>query len=180
MASRLKEKYTSEVAPAMKSEFKYSSVMQIPKIEKIVLNMGVGEVKDNAKALDNAMRDMGIIAGQKPVATVSRKSIANFKLREGMKIGCKVTLRGERMYQFLDKLISIDLPRVRDFRGISPNSFDGHGNYAMGIKEQLMFPEIDYDKIDKIRGMDIIIVTTAKSDEEAKTLLELMGMPFRK
>jgi len=180
MASRLKEKYTSEVAPAMKSEFKYSSVMQIPKIEKIVLNMGVGEVKDNAKALDNAMRDMGIIAGQKPVATVSRKSIANFKLREGMKIGCKVTLRGERMYQFLDKLISIDLPRVRDFRGISPNSFDGHGNYAMGIKEQLMFPEIDYDKIDKIRGMDIIIVTTAQSDEEAKKLLELMGMPFRK
>ena len=180
MASRLKEKYTSEVAPAMKSEFKCSSVMQIPKIEKIVLNMGVGEVKDNAKALDNAMRDMGIIAGQKPVATVSRKSIANFKLREGMKIGCKVTLRGERMYQFLDKLISIDLPRVRDFRGISPNSFDGHGNYAMGIKEQLMFPEIDYDKIDKIRGMDIIIVTTAKSDEEAKKLLELMGMPFRK
>ena len=180
MASRLKEKYTSEVAPAMKSEFKYSSVMQIPKIEKIVLNMGVGEVKDNAKALDNAMRDMGIIAGQKPVATVSRKSIANFKLREGMKIGCKVTLRGERMYQFLDKLISIDLPRVRDFRGISPNSFDGHGNYAMGIKEQLMFPEIDYDKIDKIRGMDIIIVTTANTDEEAKKLLELMGMPFRK
>ena len=180
MASRLKEKYTSEVAPALKSEFKYSSVMQIPKIEKIVLNMGVGEVKDNAKALDNAMRDMGIIAGQKPVATVSRRSIANFKLREGMKIGCKVTLRGERMYQFLDKLISIDLPRVRDFRGISPNSFDGHGNYAMGIKEQLMFPEIDYDKIDKIRGMDIIIVTTAKSDEEAKKLLELMGMPFRK
>ena len=180
MASRLKEKYTSEVAPAMKSEFKYSSVMQIPKIEKIVLNMGVGEVKDNAKALDNAMRDMGIIAGQKPVATVSRKSIANFKLREGMKIGCKVTLRGERMYQFLDKLISIDLPRVRDFRGISPNSFDGHGNYAMGIKEQLMFPEIDYDKIDKIRGMDIIIVTTAGTDEEAFELLKLMGMPFRK
>jgi len=180
MASRLKEKYTSEVAPALKSEFKYTSTMQIPKIEKIVLNMGVGEVKDNPKALDNAMRDMGIIAGQKPVATVSRKSIANFKLREGMKIGCKVTLRGERMYQFLDKLISIDLPRVRDFRGISPNSFDGHGNYAMGIKEQLMFPEIDYDKIDKIRGMDIIIVTTAKSDEEAKKLLELMGMPFRK
>ena len=180
MASRLKEKYTSEVAPALKSEFKYTSTMQIPKIEKIVLNMGVGEVKDNAKALDNAMRDMGIIAGQKPVATVSRKSIANFKLREGMKIGCKVTLRGERMYEFLDKLISIDLPRVRDFRGISPNSFDGHGNYAMGIKEQLMFPEIDYDKIDKIRGMDIIIVTTANTDEEAKKLLELMGMPFRK
>jgi len=180
MASRLKEKYTSEVAPALKDEFKYTSVMQIPKLEKIVLNMGVGEVKDNPKALDNAMRDMGIIAGQKPVATVSRKSIANFKLREGMKIGCKVTLRGERMYEFLDKLISIDLPRVRDFRGISANSFDGHGNYAMGVKEQLMFPEIDYDKIDKIRGMDIIIVTTAKSDEEAKKLLELMGMPFRK
>jgi len=180
MASRLKEKYTSEVAPALKDEFKYTSVMQIPKIEKIVLNMGVGEVKDNPKALDNAMRDMGIIAGQKPVATVSRKSVAAFKLREGMKIGCKVTLRGERMYQFLDKLISIDLPRVRDFRGISANSFDGHGNYAMGIKEQLMFPEIDYDKIDKIRGMDIIIVTTAQSDEEAKKLLELMGMPFRK
>lgn len=180
MASRLKEKYTSEIAPALKDEFKYTSVMQIPKIEKIVLNMGVGEVKDNPKALDNAMRDMGIIAGQKPVATVSRKSVAAFKLREGMKIGCKVTLRGERMYQFLDKLISIDLPRVRDFRGISANSFDGHGNYAMGIKEQLMFPEIDYDKIDKIRGMDIIIVTTAQTDEEAKKLLELMGMPFRK
>ena len=178
--TRLKDKYISEVAPALQEKFKYSSPMQIPKVDKIVLNMGVGEVKDNPKALESAMRDMGIIAGQKPVATVSRKSIANFKLREGMKIGCKVTLRGERMYQFLDKLISIDLPRVRDFRGISPNSFDGHGNYAMGIKEQLMFPEIDYDKIDKIRGMDIIIVTTAKSDEEAKKLLELMGMPFRK
>ena len=178
--SRLKEKYTSEVAPALSEKFKYSSSMQIPKIEKIVLNMGVGETKDNPKALESAMRDMGIIAGQKPVATVSRKSIANFKLREGMKIGCKVTLRGERMYQFLDKLISIDLPRVRDFRGISPNSFDGHGNYAMGIKEQLMFPEIDYDKIDKIRGMDIIIVTTAQTDEEAFELLKLMGMPYRK
>jgi large subunit ribosomal protein L5 len=178
--TRLKDKYVSEVAPALQEKFKYSSPMQIPKVDKIVLNMGVGEVKDNPKALESAMRDMGIIAGQKPVATVSRKSIANFKLREGMKIGCKVTLRGERMYQFLDKLISIDLPRVRDFRGISPNSFDGHGNYAMGIKEQLMFPEIDYDKIDKIRGMDIIIVTTAQSDEEAKKLLELMGMPFRK
>ena len=180
MASRLKEKYTSEVAPAMKSEFKYSSVMQIPKIEKIVLNMGVGEVKDNAKALDNAMRDMGIIAGQKPVATTATKSIAAFKLREGMKIGCKVTLRGDNMYYFLDKLISLALPRVRDFRGINPNSFDGHGNYAMGIKEQLMFPEIDFDKIDKVRGMDIIIVTTAKTDEEARSLLSLIGMPFRK
>ena len=178
--SRLKEKYTSEVAPALKEHFKYESVMQIPKIEKIVLNMGVGEVKDNPKALDNAMRDMGIIAGQKPIATVASKSVAAFKLRNGMKIGCKVTLRGENMYYFLDKLISIALPRVRDSRGINPNSFDGHGNYAMGIKEQLMFPEIDYDKIDKIRGMDIIIVTLAKSDEEAKTLLELMGMPFRK
>lgn len=178
--SRLKEKYTSEVAPALAQTFKYSSTMQIPKIEKIVLNMGVGEVKDNSKALDNAMRDMGIIAGQKPVETVASKSIAAFKLREGMKIGCKVTLRGERMYNFLDKLISISLPRVRDFRGISPNSFDGHGNYAMGIKEQLMFPEIEYDKIDKIRGMDIIIVTTAKTDEEAFELLKSIGMPFCK
>ncbi len=178
--SRLKEKYISEVAPAMQEAFKYESVMEIPKIEKIVLNMGVGEVKDNPKALDNAMRDMGIIAGQKPIATTAKKSVAAFKLRDGMKIGCKVTLRGENMYYFLDKLISIALPRVRDFRGVNPNSFDGHGNYAMGIKEQLMFPEIDYDKIDKIRGMDIIIVTTAKSDEEAKKLLDLMGMPFRK
>lgn len=178
--SRLKDKYTSEVAPAMKETFKYKSVMQIPKIEKIVLNMGVGEVKDNPKALDNAMRDMGIIAGQKPVSTVASKSVAAFKLRQGMKIGCKVTLRGENMYNFLDKLISISLPRVRDFRGVSNSSFDGHGNYAMGIKEQLMFPEIDYDKIDKIRGMDIIIVTTANTDEEAYKLLELMGMPFRK
>ncbi len=178
--SRLKEKYTSEVAPALKETFKYTSVMQIPKIEKIILNMGVGEVKENPKALDNAMRDMAIIAGQKPVSTTARKSVAAFKLREGMKIGCKVTLRGENMYNFLDKLISISLPRVRDFRGISPNSFDGHGNYAMGIKEQLMFPEIDYDKIDKIRGMDIIIVTTAETDEEAFELLKLIGMPFHK
>ena len=142
--------------------------------------MGVGEVKDNPKALENAMRDMGIISGQRPVATVATKSVAAFKLREGMKIGCKVTLRGEKMYDFLDKLISISLPRVRDFRGISANSFDGHGNYAMGIKEQLMFPEIEYDKIDKIRGMDIIIVTTAHTDEEARELLKLLGMPFRK
>jgi len=177
---RLKEKYLSEVAPALTQTFKYTSTMQVPKIEKIVLNMGVGEVKDNAKALDNAMRDMGIIAGQKPVATVASKSIAAFKVREGMKIGCKVTLRGDNMYNFLDKLISISLPRVRDFRGINPNSFDGHGNYAMGIKEQLMFPEIDYDKVDKVRGMDIIIVTTAETDEEAFELLKLVGMPFRK
>lgn len=178
--SRLKDKYTSEVVPALQETFKYKSVMQIPKLEKIVLNMGVGDVRDNAKALDNAMRDMGIIAGQKPIATTASKSVAAFKLREGMKIGCKVTLRGERMYAFLDKLISIDLPRVRDFRGINPNSFDGHGNYAMGVKEQLMFPEIDYDKIDKIRGMDIIVVTTAQTDEEAFELLKLLGMPFRK
>ena len=178
--SRLKDKYVNEVAPALQEEFKYKSCMQIPKLEKIVLNMGVGEVKDNPKALENAMRDMGIICGQKPIATVATKSVAAFKLREGMKIGCKVTLRGENMYNFLDKLISISLPRVRDFRGISPNSFDGHGNYAMGIKEQLMFPEIDYDKIDKIRGMDIIIVTTAETDEEAFELLKLIGMPFHK
>ena len=168
------------MVPALQEKFKYSSSMQIPKVDKIVLNMGVGEVKDNPKALEAAMRDMGLIAGQKPIATVATKYIAAFKLREGMKIGCKVTLRGENMYYFLDKLISLALPRVRDFRGISPNSFDGHGNYAMGIKEQLMFPEIDYDKIDKIRGMDIIIVTTAGTDEEAFELLKLMGMPFRK
>ena len=178
--SRLKDKYVNEVAPALQEQFKYKSCMQIPKIEKIVLNMGVGEVKDNPKALENAMRDMGIICGQKPIATVASKSVAAFKLREGMKIGCKVTLRGENMYNFLDKFISISLPRVRDFRGINPNSFDGHGNYAMGIKEQLMFPEIDFDKIDKVRGMDIIIVTTAKTDEEARSLLSLIGMPFRK
>ena len=178
--SRLKDKYVNEVAPALQEEFKYKSCMQIPKIEKIVLNMGVGEVKDNQKALENAMRDMGIICGQKPIATVATKSVAAFKLREGMKIGCKVTLRGENMYNFLDKLISISLPRVRDFRGINPNSFDGHGNYAMGIKEQLMFPEIEFDKIDKVRGMDIIIVTTAKTDEEARSLLSGIGMPFRK
>ena len=178
--SRLKDKYVNEVAPALQEQFKYKSCMQIPKIEKIVLNMGVGEVKDNPKALENAMRDMGIICGQKPIATVASKSVAAFKLREGMKIGCKVTLRGENMYNFLDKFISISLPRVRDFRGVNPNSFDGHGNYAMGIKEQLMFPEIDFDKIDKVRGMDIIVVTTANTDEEARSLLTLLGMPFRK
>jgi len=178
--SRLKDRFTSEVAPALRETFGYKSVMQIPRVDKIVLNMGVGEVKDNPKALENAMRDMGVISGQKPVSTTATKSVAAFKLREGMKIGCKVTLRGEKMYDFLDKLISISLPRVRDFRGVSPNSFDGHGNYAMGIKEQLMFPEIDYDKVDKIRGMDIIIVTTAQTDEEARELLKLLGMPFRK
>jgi len=178
--SRLKDKYTSEVAPALLEAFSYKSAMQIPRMEKIVLNMGVGEVKDNPKALENAMRDMGAISGQRPVATIATKSVAAFKLREGMKIGCKVTLRGEKMYDFLDKLISISLPRVRDFRGVNANSFDGHGNYAMGIKEQLMFPEIDYDKVDKIRGMDIIMVTTAQTDEEARELLKLLGMPFRK
>ena len=178
--ARLKDKYTSEVAPALQETFRYKSTMQIPRLEKIVLNMGVGEVKDNPKALENAMRDMGIISGQRPVATVATKSVAAFKLREGMKIGCKVTLRGEKMYDFLDKLISISLPRVRDFRGVSANSFDGHGNYAMGIKEQLMFPEIEFDKVDKIRGMDIIIVTTAQTDEEARELLKLLGMPFHK
>src|SRR5665647_182991 len=176
--SRLKDKYTSEVAPALQETFSYKSVMQIPRLEKIVLNMGVGEVKDNPKALENAMRDMGAISGQRPVATIATKSVAAFKLREGMKIGCKVTLRGEKMFEFLDKLVSISLPRVRDFRGVSANSFDGHGNYAMGIKEQLMFPEIDYDKVDKIRGMDIIIVTTAQTDEEARELLKLFGMPL--
>jgi large subunit ribosomal protein L5 len=178
--SRLKDKYTSEVAPALQETFSYKSAMQVPRLEKIVLNMGVGEVKDNPKALENAMRDMAAISGQRPVATIATKSVAAFKLREGMKIGCKVTLRGEKMYQFLDKLVSISLPRVRDFRGVNPNSFDGHGNYAMGIKEQLMFPEIDYDKVDKIRGMDIIMVTTAQTDEEARELLKLLGMPFRK
>ena len=178
--ARLKDKYTSEVAPALQETFRYKSTMQTPRLEKIVLNMGVGEVKDNPKALENAMRDMGIISGQRPVATVATKSVAAFKLREGMKIGCKVTLRGEKMYDFLDKLISISLPRVRDFRGVSANSFDGHGNYAMGIKEQLMFPEIEFDKVDKIRGMDIIIVTTAQTDEEARELLKLLGMPFHK
>jgi large subunit ribosomal protein L5 len=164
----------------MQKAFNYRSVMQIPRLEKIVLNMGVGDVKDNPKAIDNAARDMSIIAGQKAVITKAKKSVSAFKLREGMNIGCKVTLRGEKMYEFLDKLISIALPRVRDFRGLNPNSFDGHGNYAMGAREQLIFPEIDYDKIDKIRGMDIIIVTTAETDEEARELLRLLGMPFSK
>ncbi len=178
--SRLKDKYVSEVAPALREAFGYKSAMQIPRVEKIVLNMGVGEAKENAKVLETAMRDMATISGQKPVATIATKSVSAFKLREGMKIGCKVTLRGDRMYDFLDKLVSVSLPRVRDFRGISANSFDGHGNYAMGIKEQLTFPEINYDQVDKVRGMDIIIVTTAQTDEEARQLLTLLGMPFRK
>lgn len=176
--SRLKDKYINEVVPALQSKFNYKSPMQIPKLEKIVLNMGVGDVKENAKALDAAVNDMAIITGQKPVVTKAKKSVAAFKVRAGMNIGCKVTLRGERMYEFADKLINISLPRVRDFRGVPANSFDGRGNYSMGVKEQLIFPEIDYDKIEKIRGMDITFVTTAKTDEEAKELLKLLGMPF--
>ena len=175
---RLREKYNSEIKDAMKSKFNYSSVMQIPKLEKIVINMGVGEVRENAKALESAIKDMETITGQKAVVTKAKKAIATFKIRQGMNIGCKVTLRGEKMYIFLDKLVNIALPRVRDFRGVNPNSFDGRGNYSMGIKEQLIFPEIDYDKVDKIRGMDIIFVTTANTDAEAKELLTLFGMPF--
>lgn len=178
--SRLKDKYVNEISPAMAETFKYKSAMQIPRLEKIVLNMGVGDVKENPKAIDNAARDMSIVAGQHAVITKAKKSVSAFKLREGMNIGCKVTLRGEKMYEFLDKLVNISLPRVRDFRGVNPNSFDGRGNYALGIKEQLIFPEIEYDKIDKIRGMDIIIVTTAQNDEEARELLRLFGMPFSK
>ena len=175
---RLKEKYLNDVAPALKTKFKYTSTMQIPKLEKVVLNMGVGEVKDNPKAMDSAVSDMALISGQKPIVTKAKKSVAAFKLRQGMNIGCKVTLRGQRMYEFVDKFFNVALPRVRDFRGVSNNSFDGRGNFSMGIKEQLMFPEVEYDKVDKVRGMDIIFVTTAKSDEEAKELLKLLGMPF--
>ncbi|MBP3284441.1 MAG: 50S ribosomal protein L5 [Clostridia bacterium] len=175
---RLKEKYLNEIAPKLKEKFGYTSAMQIPKLEKIVLNMGVGDVRENAKALENAVHDMETITGQKAVVTKAKKAIATFKIRQGMNIGCKVTLRGENMYTFLDKFISVALPRVRDFRGINPNSFDGRGNYSMGVKEQLIFPEIDYDKVDKIRGMDIIFVTTAKTDIEAKELLSQLGMPF--
>jgi len=178
MATRLKEKYKNEVAQAMMQKFGYKNVMEIPKVEKVIINMGVGEAVGNPKVLDAAVSDMTLIAGQKPVVTRAKKSIAAFKIREGMPIGAKVTMRGERMYQFLDKLINISLPRVRDFRGISPKSFDGRGNYTLGIKEQLIFPEIEYDKVDKIRGMEIIVVTTAKTDEEARELLRLMGMPF--
>lgn len=175
-----KEFYVNEVVPAMKAKFAYKNIMEVPKIEKIVINMGLGEAKENSKAIDNAVNDMTIISGQKPIVTKARKSIANFKLREGMPIGCKVTLRGEKMYSFASKLINIALPRVRDFRGVSANSFDGRGNYTLGIKEQLMFPEIQFDKIDKIRGMDIVFVTTANTDEEARELLRLLGMPFKK
>ncbi|MCR5348396.1 MAG: 50S ribosomal protein L5 [Bacilli bacterium] len=179
-SNRLAKKYRDEVRPELVKEFGYSSVMMAPKIEKIVINMGVGDATSNSKVLDDAVADLTTLSGQKPVITKAKKSVASFKLREGQAIGCKVTLRGERMYEFLDKLIAIALPRVRDFRGISRNSFDGHGNYTLGVKEQLIFPEIDYDKVGKIRGMDIVIVTTAKSDKEAAALLDKMGMPFRK
>ena len=179
-SNRMRDFYNSEVVPAMMKKFSYKNIMQVPKIEKIVINMGVGEAKDNPKTLEGAVNDLTTISGQKPIITKARKSIANFKIREGMPIGCKVTLRGDKMYDFADRLISLALPRVRDFRGVSANSFDGRGNYSMGIKEQLIFPEISYDKIDKVRGMDIIFVTTAKTDEEAKELLTLFGMPFAK
>ena len=178
--ARLKEMYKNEIAPAMVAKFGYKNVMQIPKLDKIVINMGVGEAKDNAKTLDAAVKDLEIIAGQKVMVTRAKKSVANFKIREGMPIGCKVTLRGEKMYEFADRLINLALPRVRDFRGVSADSFDGRGNYAMGIKEQLIFPEIEYDKVEKVRGMDVIFVTTAKTDEEARELLKLFGMPFKK
>lgn len=176
--SRMQEKYKSEVAPALMEKFGYKSPMQIPKLEKIVVNIGMSDAKENPKVIEAALNDLALITGQKAVVTKARKSVANFKLREGMNIGCKVTLRAEKMYDFIDRLFSVALPRVRDFKGINPNSFDGRGNYSLGIKEQLIFPEIDYDKIDKIRGMDIIIVTTAKTDEEARELLSLMGAPF--
>ena len=176
--ARLKEKYTAEVAPALMKQFGYKSVMQIPKIDKVVVNVGCGEARDNAKVLDAVVRDLTTITGQKAIITKAKKSVANFKLREGMNIGAKVTLRGDKMWEFLDRLFNVALPRVRDFHGINPNSFDGRGNYAMGIKEQLIFPEIEYDKIDKIRGMDIVITTTARTDEEAKELLTLVGAPF--
>ena len=178
--ARLRDMYKAEVAPALMKKFEYSSVMQIPKLDKIVINVGVGDAKDNAKAIDNVIADISLIAGQKAVPTFAKKSVANFKLREGMKIGAKVTLRGERMYEFMDRLFSFALPRVRDFKGINPNAFDGRGNYALGLKEQLIFPEIEYDKVEKVRGMDIIFVTTANTDEEAKELLTLMGAPFAK
>lgn len=176
----LKERYKQEISPSLMKKFDYTSPMQVPKIEKVVINMGVGEAVQNAKVLDGAVEDLAQISGQKPVVTRAKKSIAGFKLREGMPIGAKVTLRGERMYDFLDKLINVALPRVRDFRGISPKAFDGRGNYTLGLKEQLVFPEIEYDKVDKVRGMDVVIVTTANTDEEARELLTQMGMPFRK
>ncbi|MGF7401267.1 50S ribosomal protein L5 [Thermoanaerobacterium thermosaccharolyticum] len=178
--ARLRDKYINEVVPALMAKYSYKNIMQVPKLEKIVLNIGLGEARENPKAIEAASNDLAVITGQKPVVTRAKKSIANFKIRAGMPIGVKVTLRGERMYEFADKLFNVALPRVRDFRGLPTKSFDGRGNYSFGIKEQLIFPEIDYDKIDKVRGMDIIFVTTAKNDEEARTLLELMGMPFAK
>ena len=178
--ARMKDFYKSEVAPALMEKFGYKSVMQIPKLDKIVINVGVGDAKENSKAIDSVINDITIIAGQKAVPTYAKKSVANFKLREGMKIGVKVTLRGERMYEFVDRLFNFSLPRVRDFKGINPNAFDGRGNYSLGLKEQLIFPEIEYDKVEKIRGMDIAFVTTANTDEEARELLTLMGAPFAK
>ena len=178
--SRLKETYQNEIVDAMIKKFGYKNIMELPKLDKIVINMGVGEAKENAKILESAMKDLEIIAGQKPITTKAKNSIANFKIREGMPIGCKVTLRGEKMYEFLDRLVNLALPRVRDFRGVNPNAFDGRGNYALGIKEQLIFPEIEYDKVDKVRGMDIIFVTTANTDEEARELLTQFNMPFAK
>lgn len=180
MANRLQEKYKNEVVPSMIEKFNYSSIMQAPKLDKIVINMGVGDAVSNAKNLENAVEELTLIAGQKPVITTAKKSIAGFRLREGMPIGTKVTLRGERMYEFFDKLVTVSLPRVRDFRGISNRSFDGRGNYTLGIREQLIFPEIDFDKVSKVRGMDIVIVTTANSDEESLELLTQLGMPFQK
>ena len=174
----LKERYKTEIAPALKEKFGYKSIMQAPKLEKIVINMGISDIKENSKALEMSMRDLELIAGQRPVVTKAKKSIAAFKVREGMDLGCKVTLRSDKMYDFATKLFNVALPRVRDFKGLNPNSFDGRGNYSMGVKEQLIFPEIEYDKIDKIRGMDISFVTTAKTDEEAKALLEMLGLPF--
>ena len=176
---KLREQYKEEIIPALMKKFNYKSIMQVPKLEKIVINIGLGDVKDNPKFLENAMNELALITGQRPVITKAKKSIAAFKLREGVNVGCKVTLRSERMYEFAYKLFNVALPRVRDFRGVSANSFDGRGNYSMGIKEQLIFPEIEYDKVDKLRGMDIIFVTTAHTDEEARELLSLMGMPFR-
>ena len=178
--SRLKDLYSAEIVDAMTKKFGYKNVMEVPKLDKIVINMGVGEAKDNAKVLESAVKDMETITGQKAVLTKAKNSVANFKIREGMAIGCKTTLRGEKMYEFLDRLVNLALPRVRDFRGVNPNGFDGRGNYALGIKEQIIFPEIEYDKIDKTRGMDIIFVTTAKTDEEARELLKLFNMPFAK
>ena len=178
--SRLKDLYNDEIVDALTKKFGYKNVMEVPKLDKIVINMGVGEAKDNAKLLESAVKDLETITGQKAVLTRAKKSIANFKIREGLAIGCKVTLRGERMYEFLDRLVNLALPRVRDFRGVNPDAFDGRGNYSLGIKEQLIFPEIEYDKVDKVRGMDIIFVTTAKTDEEGRELLRLFNMPFAK